>query len=718
MDEVVAPDIPDLAERLAALLDGTLGDPHAFLGLHPVTAPGGGSALRARAFAPEAERVTLIEEGGGVRLPLARVGDSGLFAATLPGRGAAFPYRLELGRGAQIWERDDPYRFPPTLGEQDLHFVGEGTHHRLYEALGAHPRVVDGVAGVGFAVWAPAARGVSLIGDFNGWDRRAHPLRALGRSGVWELFVPGLGSGTLYKYAVRGADGVEREKADPLAFASELRPRTVSIVADLDRYAWGDGGWLAARREWDPYSGPMSIYEVHLGSWRRHADGSWLTYGELADALIPYLQGHGFTHIELLPVAEHPYDGSWGYQVTGFFAPTSRFGTPADFQAFVDRFHRAGLGVIVDWVPAHFAIDEHGLARFDGTYLYEPEDPRRRVQPDWGTFAFDYGRVEVRNFLLANALFWLDKYHIDGLRADAVSSMLYLDYSRGPGEWTPNRHGGREHLEAVDFLKAANELVYAKRAGVITVAEESTTWPGVSHPTYAGGLGFGFKWNMGWMHDTLEYFRKDPLYRRHHQGLLTFAMVYAYSENYVLALSHDEVVHGKGSLLHKMPGDEWQQFANLRLLFAWQHAMPGKKLIFMGDEFGQRGEWNHDRSVEWAALDYPPHAQARALVAALNRLHRTEPALHARDHEPAGFAWLNADDAAHSVLAFVRRVGTDGDNIVCVFNCTPVPRPDYRIPAPAAGRYRLALNTDAREWGGSGAGGPDVVEAEAREHKG
>ncbi len=720
---MIATALPLDRRQVEALLTGTIANPHAFLGLHPAAAPDGeGIALHARAYAPGAEGVTLIEQGGRrARVPLARVHDAGIFAAAIAGRGEVFPYVLELTGGGHTWTQGDPYRFLPTLGDQDLYFIGEGTHRRLYERLGAHPRTVDGVAGVAFAVWAPAARGVSLIGDFNGWNRRAHPLRALGSSGIWELFMPGMGVGEHYKYAIRGADGVEREKADPLAFAAELRPKTASIVADLDRYEWHDAVWMAARRDANPYQSPLSAYEVHLGSWRKRPDGSWLTYSELADELIPYVRELGFTHIELMPVAEHPYDGSWGYQVTGFYAPTSRYGAPADFQAFVDRCHQAGIGVLLDWVPAHFAIDEHSLQRFDGSFLYEHEDPRKRTQPDWGTFAFNYGRHEVRNFLLSNALFWIEKYHIDGLRVDAVSSMIYLDYSRNPGEWTPNRFGGREHLEAIDFLKAFNELVYAEGGGAITIAEESTSWPGISRPVHVGGLGFGFKWNMGWMHDTLEYFRQDPIYRQYHQGSLTFAMIYAYTENFILSLSHDEVVHGKGSLLHKMPGDEWRQFANLRLLYAYQWALPGKQLIFMGDEFGQRGEWNHDASVEWQALGYGPHERVRRLVGDLNRLHAQEAALHALDHDPAGFQWLDLNDAANSVLSFARRAPASdrGDEyLVCVFNFTPVPRVGYRIPVPEPVRYREILNSDAGEYGGSGMGNLGLAHGEAVAHNG
>ncbi|MGN6809317.1 MAG: 1,4-alpha-glucan branching protein GlgB [Thermomicrobiales bacterium] len=708
---------PNLTVLIDALLRGTLSNPHSFLGMHPVPRADGGAVI-VRAFRPGASRVTLIERGGEQRrAPLALIHDAGLFAATIEDRDTVFPYDLEITHGGHTWVQGDPYRFLPTLGEQDQYFVGEGTHRRLYNVLGAHPRELDGTPGVAFAVWAPSARGVSLIGDFNGWHSRSHPLRALGSTGVWELFVPGIGPGECYKYAIRGADGIETLRADPVAFQSELRPRSASIVADLDAHGWGDGDWLAARRGRNHHESPMSIYEVHLGSWRRRADGSWLSYRELADQLVPYTKDLGFTHLELLPVAEHPYDPSWGYQVTGFYAPTSRYGPPGDFQEFVDRCHQAGLGIILDWVPAHFAVDPHALARFDGTYLYEHQDRRKRMQPDWGTFAFNYGRNEVRNFLLANALFWLDKYHIDGLRVDAVSSMLYLDYSRKAGEWAPNQYGGRENLESIAFLREFNDLVAAESTGAITVAEESTAWPGVSRPTHTGGLGFNFKWDMGWMHDTLAYFQLDPIYRRYDQNKLTFRQMYAYSEDFILSLSHDEVVHLKRSLLHKMPGDEWQQFANLRLLFAYQHAQPGKKLIFMGGEFGQRGEWNHDGGLEWGALSYPPHAQVQHLVRDLNGLHHSEPALHQLDHSPEGFQWLDFHDADQSTLSFVRRA-RDGDYILCAFNFTPVPRYGYRIPVPEPIRYREILNTDAGDYGGSGVGNAGAIQGEAVPHYG
>ncbi len=729
------------------LLAGTIGDPHAFLGMHlatlsaeePVTTPAietpdgaavaksarrkaaPKSALVVRAFIPGADEVAVIEQGGrGGRVALAKLDNAGIFAGTIPGRKAHFAYEFEVTRGEHTWRQGDPYRFLPTVGEMDTYLAGEGSHRRLYNVLGAHPRTLGDVRGVAFAVWAPSARGVSLIGDFNGWHARALPMRALGKSGIWELFVPGLVPGESYKYAIRGADWVETQRADPVAFASELRPKTASVVADLEQHQWDDAAWLAARLTQNHATAPMSVYEVHLGSWRRHDDGSWLSYGELADQLIPYVLGLGFTHIELLPIAEHPYDPSWGYQITGFYAPTSRFGTPGDFQAFIDRCHQAGIGVLLDWVPAHFAVDAHGLGRFDGSFLYEHEDWRRRTQPDWGTFAFNYGRNEVRNFLLANALYWIDKYHIDGLRVDAVSAMLYLDYSRRKGEWTPNRYGGREHLEAIDFLRAFNDLIRDEGQGAITIAEESTSWGGVSRPTHTGGLGFNFKWDMGWMHDTLEYLGTDPVYRQFEQNKLTFRQMYAYTENFILSLSHDEVVHLKRSLLLKMPGDEWQKFANLRLLFAYQHAQQGKKLVFMGGEFGQRGEWNHDTALDWGSLDYHFHAQTQELVRDLNGLHRAEPALHAADYDPYGFFWLDFRDAQQSTLSFVRsapqKPGEPGDYIVCAFNFTPVPRYNYRLPVPEALAYREILNTDAASYGGGGVGNLGAAQGEAVRH--
>ncbi len=695
-------------QQIHGLLAGTVQDPHSFLGMRLVRDDADKLSPYVRVFAPGAESVTVLEEGGRrSAVPLERLHDAGLFGAVMPGRRTLFPYRLRITRGGHTWEQGDPYRFLPTIGDLDLHLIGEGTHRRLYEKLGAHPRVVDGEAGVSFAVWAPNARGVSLIGDFNHWNRRSHPLRSLGPTGVWELFVPGLAPGERYKYAIRGADGVEQEKADPFAFASELRPRTASVVADIHGHAWGDAAWLAERREANPQRGPMSIYEVHLGSWRRHADGSWLTYRELADELVPYVASHGFTHLELLPVNEHPYDGSWGYQVTGFYAPTSRFGTPADFQYFVDRCHQAGIGVLMDWVPAHFATDAHALARFDGTFLYEHADPRRRYQPDWGTLIFNYSRHEVRNFLLANARYWLDEYHIDGLRVDAVASLLYLDFSRRPGEWLPNRYGGRENLEAIDFLKRFNELVHLEYPSALTMAEESTAWPMVTKPTFLGGLGFDMKWNMGWMHDTLGYFAHDPVHRSYHHHELTFGLLYAFSENFVLPLSHDEVVHGKGSLLGKMPGDRYMQLANLRALLGWMWAHPGSRLLFMGGELAQPQEWSHDRSLDWHLLVEPGHAGVQALVRRLNDLAVNLPAIWELEYDAAGFRWIDANDADQNVLSFAR-FSADGSRVlVCVANLSGLHRGGYRIGLPRPGRWEQVLDTASSVFGGDG---PEAVD--------
>jgi 1,4-alpha-glucan branching enzyme len=592
-----------------------------------------------------------------------------------------------------------------AFGELDLHLLGEGRHERLYERLGAHVRD----SGVAFAVWAPNARSVSVVGDFNGWDAEAHRLAAQGDSGVWADVVAEAEEGHRYKYVVQGRDGAARLKADPLAFRTEVPPNTASIVF-RSRHEWDDEEWLERRRTSEAFREPVSIYELHLGSWR----GSGRSYVELADELAAYVRDLGFTHVELLPVMEHPFAGSWGYQVTGFFAPTARFGTPDDFRAFVDRLHRAELGVILDWVPAHFPRDDWALARFDGTALYEHEDPRRGAHPDWGTLVFNYGRHEVRNFLLASALYWLREFHADGLRVDAVASMLYLDYSRREGEWVPNVYGGREDLEAVSFLKELNEVVHAAEPGVLSIAEESTAWPGVSRPTYLGGLGFGFKWNMGWMHDTLGYFARDPVYRRFHHHELSFSLVYAFSENFVLPLSHDEVVHGKGSLLAKMPGDRWQAFANLRALYGYMWAHPGKKLLFMGAEIAQEHEWNHDSSVDWHLLERAGHAGVHQLLRDLNRLYREEPALWEVDSEPAGFRWLEPNDADGNTLAFARLSADGARVLVCVCNLSPAARSGYRLGLPRAGRWVEALNTDSTYYGGSDVGNLGGVVAEKR----
>ncbi len=600
------------------------------------------------------------------------------------------------------------------ITDYDLHLLGEGKHYRAYEKLGAHRWAVDEVAGVHFAVMAPNAEAVSVIGDFNGWDRDAHPLAPLAHAGIWSAFVPGVEPGALYKYHVRSRHGSHAaDKADPFGFAAEIRPQTASKVWDLSDYAWADGDWMATRAARNAPGAPISIYEVHLGSWMRvpEQDHRWLTYRELAARLVEYVGAAGFTHVEFLPVSEHPFDGSWGYQTVGYYAPTSRYGSPADFMFLVDALHQAGIGVILDWAPAHFPKDEHGLGLFDGTHLYEHADARLGTHPDWGTLVFNYGRWETQTFLISNARFWLDKYHVDGLRVDAVASMLYLDYCRREGEWLPNQHGGRENLEAIDFLRTFNEWVYREYPDVLTVAEESTAWPMVSRPTYLGGLGFGFKWNMGWMHDTLEYMSRHPIYRPYHQNQLTFGLVYAFSENFVLPFSHDEVVHGKGSLLGKMPGDDWQKFANLRALYGYMYAHPGKKLLFMGSEFGQWDEWNHDSSLDWQLLDRPLHRGLQRWVRDLNTFYRGQPALHEVDSEPAGFEWMDCADHERSVLSFVRRARDRDDCVLFVCHFSPVPEVDYRVGVPLDGFWQEALNSDAELYGGSGQGNAGALEA-------
>ena len=604
-----------------------------------------------------------------------------------------------------------------ALTDLDLHLFGEGNHHHIHQKLGAHPEVHDGVAGTRFAVWAPNARRVSVVGDFNHWDGGRNVMQMRGHSGVWETFVPGAGTGALYKFDITGAHGQHLMKADPYAFQMQLRPDSASVIADIDGYGWGDDAWLNHRRNWDPLRAPISIYELHPGSWRRswHRKPAFLTWDELADQLIPYVLDMGYTHIELVGVAEHPFDGSWGYQVLGHFAPTARHGSPQDLMRFVDRMHQAGIGVFMDWVPAHFPRDGHGLADFDGTALYEHADPRRGEHMEWGTKIFNYGRHEVRNFLIANALFWIEQYHIDGLRVDAVASMIYLDYARQHGEWTPNQYGGRENLEAIDFLKQLNWTVGHYFPGVVTMAEESTSFAGVSRPVHLGGLGFHFKWNMGWMNDTLRYMALDPLYRGHNHNLITFSFVYAFSEHFILPLSHDEVVHGKRSLLDKMPGDEWQKLANHRFLMGYMTAHPGKKLMFMGGEFGQWHEWRDYEDLAWAALQHPHHQQLQAWCRALNRLYRDYPELHGSDNSWEGFRWLEADNANESVFGFMRQrlPGEGGTQLLIVFNATPVPRDHYTIGAPAAGRYRKLLDSDDVAFGGSGYAQQTVAQAHA-----
>ena len=709
----------ELERDIAQLLRAENRDPFRLLGPH-IVEEAGEKRLVVRGFFPRASKVSIELKGHPNPIPAGRISSEGVYEAVLP----QFP-ELPISASSYRWcvqetgtalsEFHDAYAFPPLLSDFDLYLMGEGTHYAKYEKMGAHPAVIEGVAGVQFGVWAPNAMRVSVVGDFNSWDGRMHPMRNRGPSGVWELFVPGLSEGAIYKYEIRPmSSDLPILKSDPYAFRSELRPHTGSIVARLDRHAWNDAGWMEYRAKNDWLSAPVSIYEVHLGSWRRVVeDGNrWLSYTELAEQLIPYLKRMGYTHVELLPVMEHPFDASWGYQTLGYFAATSRFGTPDDLMSLVDRFHQAGIGVLLDWTPAHFPSDAHGLAQFDGTHLYEHADPRQGYHPDWGTLVFNYGRNEVQNFLISNALFWIDKYHIDGLRVDAVASMLYLDYSRREGEWIPNEFGGRENLAAIAFLKRLNEVVYARNSGALMIAEESTSWPMVSRPTYLGGLGFSLKWNMGWMNDTLGYFSQVPVHRKYHHNRMTFSMLYAFTENFVLPFSHDEVVHGKASLLNKMPGDMWQQFANLRLLYGYMYAHPGKKLMFMGGEFGQRAEWNSAASLEWHLLEYSSHQGVQALTADLNALYRNEPALHQVDFDWQGFDWLDCSDTDASVLSFLRRAKDRANFIVVVTNNTPVLRENYRVGVPEMGFYREIMNTDSERYGGSNVGNLGGMHAE------
>jgi 1,4-alpha-glucan branching enzyme len=703
----------DDLERLVA---GAHWNPHSILGPH-IGAIDGNPCQVIRAWLPQAVEVgVVLDPPSGRRLPtsqesllpMARLHEAGLFEVVAPAGSQVPFYRFRVAhQDGTLTEQRDPYAFPPLLTDFELHLFAEGTFYKAYARLGAHLRTVEHTGGVHFVVWAPNAIRVSVVGDFNRWDGRCHPMTNRGSTGLWELFIPDLPEGSLYKYEIRSR---ERDallvKADPYAQAGELRPRTASIVRDLSCYTWHDHDWMTARARWDPLAAPFSIYEVHLGSWMRvpEEDNRWLTYQELAQKLIPYAKDLGFTHLELMPVTEHPFDGSWGYQATGYFAATSRYGAPEDFMAFVDAAHRAGLGVIMDWAPAHFPDDPHGLALFDGTHLYDHADPRLGHHPDWHSRIFNYDRAEVRNFLLNSALFWLDKYHIDGLRVDAVASMLYLDYGRRASEWVPNEFGGKENLGAIAFLKELNVLVHREFPGAVTIAEESTAWPGVSRPTYTGGLGFTFKWNMGWMHDTLDYFGHDPVYRRFHQNQITFGLLYAFTENFILALSHDEVVHGKRTLLDKMPGDLWQRFANLRLLYGYLYSHPGKKMLFMGGEFGQWREWNHDTSLDWHLCDFEPHRGLQRLIRDLNRVYRSEPALHEADFDWNGFQWIDFNDTDNSVIVYLRKAKTSDAAVVCVCNFTPVPRHGYRIGVPAAGWYRELINTDSFAYGGSNVG--------------
>jgi len=687
---------------LHAIGTGLHHQPHDVLGGHV-----GEDGVTIRVLRPLADAVVLVTQEGHQAFEHEH---EGVWVTTLPGTQVP-DYRVEVRYGNDTHLTDDPYRFLPTLGELDLHLIGEGRHEELWTALGAHvrryPSPLGEVTGTSFAVWAPNARAVRVKGSFNSWDGRATAMRSLGSTGVWEIFVPGVVSGDRYKFEIQHRDGSWHEKADPMARATEEPPATASVVTE-STYEWGDGDWMARRAETDPHHGPMSVYEVHLASWR-----PGLSYRDLAVDLVDYVAGLGFTHVEFMPVAEHPFGGSWGYQVTSYYAPTARMGTPDDFRYLVDKFHQAGIGVIMDWVPAHFPKDSWALARFDGSELYEDPDPLRGEHPDWGTLIFNFGRREVRNFLVANALYWLEEFHIDGLRVDAVASMLYLDYSRQPGQWRPNERGGRENLDAISFLQETNATAYRRVPGIVMIAEESTAWPGVSAPTSHGGLGFGLKWNMGWMNDTLHYLAEEPINRRYHHGELTFSLVYAFSEQFVLPLSHDEVVHGKGSLLRKMPGDRWQQLAGVRALLAYQWSHPGKQLIFMGMEFAQEEEWAESRGLDWHLLDNPPHAGIADLVRRLNDVYRAHPALFADDFSPAGFQWIEAGDGDHNVISFLRVDPTgQGRDVACIVNFAGVPHEGYRVGLPHAGAWTEVLNTDAEEYGGSGVGNLGRVLAE------
>ena len=702
------------SEEIDQILRAEHRDPFHILGAHLITIQDQ-STVAIRAFLPDVQTARAVAMDFPATQPMRKIRPEGFFEALFPGRSELFRYRLQvMDASGQVREIEDCYSFWPILSDFDLHLFSEGTHLKAYEKLGAHITEIGGVAGVAFAVWAPNARRVSVVGDFNRWDSRCHPMRWRPAGGIWELFIPGLGQGEKYKFDIKSQfNDYTVQKADPFSFYSELRPRTGSIVYEIDGYQWEDQEWLASRGSHNGLDRPISVYEVHLESWRRHVPGNhWLTYSDLATELVDYVKNMGFTHIELMPVTEHPLDESWGYQTTGYFAVTSRLGTPRDFQHFVDTCHRNGIGVILDWVPAHFPMDEHGLRFFDGTYLYEHADPRLGHHQDWGTAIFNFGRTEVRNFLISNALFWLEKYHIDGLRVDAVASMLYLDYSRNEGEWVSNRYGGNENLDAVSFLQDLNSIVHGEHPNVLTIAEESTAWPGVTRPVHLGGLGFSLKWNLGWMHDMLAYFSQDPIYRKYHHNKLTFALMYAFTENFMLVFSHDEVVHLKRSLLDKMPGDLWQKFANLRALYGLMYAFPGKKLSFMGAEIGQWSEWSHDRSLDWHLLQNDPHRKLQRCVRDLNHYYRQLEPLHAIDFEYTGFEWIDFADSEKSIISFLRKGKVAGDTILLVANFTPVPRLHYSVGVPGGGYYRELFNSDSEIYGGSNLGNQGGVMAE------
>jgi len=703
-------------EELRSLVDLKTHSPHRLLGLHALN---DGSGLVARALVPNASEVELqpVHEKDKPSIKLKRIPKSDVFEGTTQNGGRVYAYDLVItDKAGQVHRTRDPYSFLPTLGESDLYLFGKGDERRIYDKLGSQLRTIDGVAGASFAVWAPNAQRISVVGDFNNWDGRFHQMRSLGMSGVWEIFIPAVTEGAHYKYEVRTRQGDIKLKTDPFGFFFETPPKNAAIVWNTQKFKWSDDDWMAQRRKLDALRAPVSIYEVHIGSWRKKSAGESFGYRELAEPLITYVKQMGFTHVEFLPIAEHAFYPSWGYQVTGFYAPTSRYGPPEDFQFLVNALHQAGIGVIIDWVPAHFPRDDWALARFDGTALYEHEDPRKGEHQDWGTLIFNFGRHEVQNFLVANALFWCDRFHIDGLRVDAVASMLYLDYSRKEGQWIPNQFGGRENLEAIDFIRKFNHVTHTEFPGVMTIAEESTAWPQVTRPPYIGGLGFSFKWNMGWMHDTLIYFGRDPVHRKYHQNDLTFAMLYHHHENFILPLSHDEVVHGKGSLLARMPGDDWRRFANLRALLGYQWLFPGKMLLFMGCEFGQSGEWNANSQLDWSLLTAGPyHKGLQQFIQDLNQLYLAEPSLWKHDYDPQGFYWIDASDREASVLSFVRQDPEGKDPIAVILNLTPVPRLRYRIGLPKPGKWREVVNSDAAVYGGSNVGNMGGVVA--TEHK-
>jgi 1,4-alpha-glucan branching enzyme len=700
-------------QELQSLVEARHRSPHTLLGMHPL---GDGSGLVARALVPNAAKIELqpVHEKEMPAFSLQRLDNTDVFEGATKGASRVYAYDLIVtNKDGSSHRSRDSYSFLPTLSEADLYLFGKGDERRIYDKLGSQLRTIDGVAGASFAVWAPNAQRVSVVGDFNNWDGRTHLMRLLGSSGVWEIFVPGVGEGAHYKFEVRNAQGKIGLKTDPYGFFFETPPKNAAVVWNNRRFSWTDEAWIEGRKTRDPLRSPVSIYELHVGSWQKKTPSESLSYRELAAPLAKYLKQMGFTHVEFMPVAEHAYYPSWGYQVTGFYAPTSRYGTPEDFQFLVNELHEAGIGVIVDWVPAHFPRDEWALASFDGTALYEHEDPRKGAHQDWGTLIFNYGRHEVVNFLTANALFWCERFHIDGLRVDAVASMLYLDYSRKEGEWIPNQYGGRENLEAIEFMRKFNHLTHTEFPGVMTIAEESTAWPQVTRPPYLGGLGFSFKWNMGWMHDTLVYFSRDPIHRKYHQNDLTFAMLYHHHENFILPLSHDEVVHGKGSLLGRMPGDDWRRFANLRVLLGYQWLFPGKVLLFMGCEFGQSGEWNANAELDWWLLEAGPyHRGTQRFVERLNQLYLAEAGLWQSDFEQGGFSWIDASDQEGSVLSFIRQDAERVSEIVVILNLTPVPRSRYRVGLPRPGKWNEVLNSDAAAYGGSNIGNSDGVISE------